>query len=444
MKKQKANKYQVMRPHTAAERSALKEAIRHAGRINVPIVEDEHGNIIDGYTRDEILRELTAEGEDIHDPERDIRYGLTEGEKRSLARSLNAARRHLSTAERRQLIDDQLKDTADRSDRQIADLFGVDHKTVAARREHLIATGEIPQLNATTGADGKTRKARRGSIHARDGKEAKIVRESLKVLTPDEVPNKVVEARRVMGIANKKIWREKRKQKPPVTFDLDNIDLRVGDCREVLNDLAPGSVKLIITDPPWDKAGVYEQRVYDLCGLVASRLLHPDGLAFVYHSSMYFVQSLVDVASHLEEQWPFALVHQYSTNKVHEREVFAGFRPIQVWKQKGSTRQLGFKSMDVIIRPGRPEKEHHRDQQGLAETVDLVRKFSEPGDSVCDMFMGSGTVAEACRITGRRFVGCDIVPGHVETAIQRCLECQEVIVHVSRLPSRRWIASPAA
>lgn len=43
------------------------------------------------------------------------------------------------------------------SDRAIAEKARVDHKTVAQARSKAAATGEIPQLSATTGKDGKTR-----------------------------------------------------------------------------------------------------------------------------------------------------------------------------------------------------------------------------------------------------------------------------------------------
>jgi hypothetical protein len=48
-----------------------------------------------------------------------------------------------------------------RSDRQIAAGLGVDHKTVGAARDRLGGTGEIPQLEKTTGTDGKARPVNR-------------------------------------------------------------------------------------------------------------------------------------------------------------------------------------------------------------------------------------------------------------------------------------------
>ena len=86
-----------------------------------------------------------------------VRKGLTEYEKRIHARQLNLARRHLDRSQKRALIAEQLKETPEKSNRQVAVGLGVDHKTVAAVKSELEQTGEIPQLNKTVGADGTFR-----------------------------------------------------------------------------------------------------------------------------------------------------------------------------------------------------------------------------------------------------------------------------------------------
>ncbi|MEO8300161.1 MAG: DNA methyltransferase, partial [Rhizomicrobium sp.] len=39
---------------------------------------------------------------------------------------------------------------------------------------------------------------------------------------------------------------------------------------------------------------------------------------------------------------------------------------------------------------------------------------------VLDTFLGSGTTLIAAERTGRRFAGCDIDPGYVDVALERC------------------------
>jgi len=71
----------------------------------------------------------------------------------------NVRRRHLTREERRQVIAQMLKLYPGKSNRQHAESLGVDHKTVKVQRKEMESTGEIPQLEKTVGADGKTRTA---------------------------------------------------------------------------------------------------------------------------------------------------------------------------------------------------------------------------------------------------------------------------------------------
>jgi hypothetical protein len=72
----------------------------------------------------------------------------------------NLHRRHLTADQKRDLIVKVLKAKPEESNRQIAKQVKADDKTVASVRRDLESTAEIPQLEKTTGADGKQRKSR--------------------------------------------------------------------------------------------------------------------------------------------------------------------------------------------------------------------------------------------------------------------------------------------
>jgi len=84
--------------------------------------------------------------------------------------SANIHRRHLSPDQRRDIIAALLKADPSQSDRQIAATAKVDNKTVAAVRGRMESTEEIPQLESTTGADGKKRKRKAGKPKGKAGK----------------------------------------------------------------------------------------------------------------------------------------------------------------------------------------------------------------------------------------------------------------------------------
>jgi ParB-like nuclease domain len=148
-------KYQFLPAMSPDQRQALRRDIAERG-ILTPIDVDESGNILDGHHRFEIWRELKRNAP----PPVIVRSGLSEDEKRSFALRQNIHRRHLTRQQMQELIGAELKQNANRSNRQIAADFGVDHKTIGRLRSALEATGEIPQLETTVGRDGKTRRTK--------------------------------------------------------------------------------------------------------------------------------------------------------------------------------------------------------------------------------------------------------------------------------------------
>jgi hypothetical protein len=85
------------------------------------------------------------------------------GRHRLHARKLNLARRRLTQEARRDLIRAQLIETPEKSDRQIAQGLGVDHKTIGSQRSELEVIGEIPQCSRLT-SDGRNYPAQRKPV----------------------------------------------------------------------------------------------------------------------------------------------------------------------------------------------------------------------------------------------------------------------------------------
>ena len=112
------------------EYQALKDSIQAVG-VQVPIVVDEYGDVIDGRVRRHIARELgiTCPFE--------TRAGLSLDERRELAVTLNGPRRHMNRQQKRQLVVSELMVSRDRSDRAIGRLAGMDGKTVGKIRAEL-------------------------------------------------------------------------------------------------------------------------------------------------------------------------------------------------------------------------------------------------------------------------------------------------------------------
>jgi ParB-like chromosome segregation protein Spo0J len=146
--------YQILPDLTAEEYRQLKEDIAKRG-IQIPVLIDEDGNVLDGHHRRRIADEMGI------DCPHETRAGLTHAEKTELAVALNIARRHLTRDQKQAVLDKCLAAAPEKSDREIAKATGVDHKTVGSRRKAWESVGEIPQQAKRTGKDGKKYQASR-------------------------------------------------------------------------------------------------------------------------------------------------------------------------------------------------------------------------------------------------------------------------------------------
>ena len=92
-------------------------------------------------------------------PERIKCQYVSGGDPYAIALSFNLHRRHLTSAQKRDLISKVLKARPEVSNATVAKQTMADDKTVARVRRKLEATSEIPRLEKTTGRDGRSRPA---------------------------------------------------------------------------------------------------------------------------------------------------------------------------------------------------------------------------------------------------------------------------------------------
>lgn len=132
---------QPMPALTADQLAALREDIAENG-IRVPVVVDQHDRVLDGHNRRAIADELGIECPTI------TQIVADDDEAWSVAVTLNCARRHLTSEQKRTIISEELRRRPDDSDRAIARRVGCDHKTVGVVRR-AGEGGEIPHAAPT-------------------------------------------------------------------------------------------------------------------------------------------------------------------------------------------------------------------------------------------------------------------------------------------------------
>lgn len=201
-----------------------------------------------------------------------------------------------------------------------------------------------------------------------------------------------------------KARKEREKIDGPITEGL-----RVGDFREVLENLGDGSVNLIFTDPPYDKESM---SLYGDLAKLAGRVLAPGGSLVCYAGQYALLELGPLMTPHLRYQWTFCVRHSGGQRRMHGWRVRVGWKPL-LWFVQG--RYTGEYLLDLLdSEPG--DKAKHEWAQGRGEAKYLIERLCPPGGLVLDPMAGSGTTLRVAKTLGRRFLGVEIDSSRAKVA----------------------------
>ena len=188
-----------------------------------------------------------------------------------------------------------------------------------------------------------------------------------------------------------------------------NIDLRVGDFRDVLADLE--SVDAIITDPPYP--GEFLPLLDDLAAW-ADKVLTEDGVLVVLFGQTYLPEVYRRLDGHRPYRWTGAYLTPGAGYASMARRVQSNWKPVLVYGG-------GDRFSDVFRSEGSDHsaKDLHFWGQDYGAFHQIVERLTKPGQTVVDPFMGSGTTLAAAKALGRHGIGCDIDVDHVNVARKR-------------------------
>jgi len=191
-----------------------------------------------------------------------------------------------------------------------------------------------------------------------------------------------------------------------------------GDCLDVLAGMGDGSVDHVITDPPYS---------YHVHGKHLSTAADRQALGFdcvTPEQLLALSAEWLRVASRwalFTSDWHFmhrldeagGLVRFGIWRKPDGAPQFTGDRPGTGWEGvailhgKGRKRWNGGGKHAVWTHPKGSNRTGHPTGKPLDLFLDFVRDFTDPGDTILDPFMGSGTTGVACVELGRNFIGIE-------------------------------------
>jgi len=208
-----------------------------------------------------------------------------------------------------------------------------------------------------------------------------------------------------------------------VTLEINRV--YCGDCLELMKEIPDKSIDLVLTDPPYG--------ILNSCGWInqpGKRI----GKAPQIDYSVSF-----DWDERPEKE-TFDEIIRVSNNQI----IFGGnYFPLPpsscwiVWDRRNgecsfADCELAWTSFNTATRIFRyrwqgmlqedmshKEERVHPTQKPLKLIEWCLLKYSQPGDTILDPFLGSGTTAVACVKTGRNYIGIEKEPKYVEIALKR-------------------------
>lgn len=229
------------------------------------------------------------------------------------------------------------------------------------------------------------------------------------------------------------------------------MDLRQGDCLEILPTLADGSVDMVLCDLPYGTTACKWDAVIPFEALWAEyRRVAKKNAAIVLTASQPFTTALI--GSNLKDfrycwVWDktkggnFALAKKQPM-KAHE-DVCVFYQRLPTYNPemvtRGRIRKKGggrasentgvvptvsfnntyYPTTIITFPTGSRVDHHHPTQKPVALMEYLIKTYTNEGETVLDNTMGSGSTGVACRNTGRKFIGIERDPGYFAIAEQR-------------------------
>lgn len=195
---------------------------------------------------------------------------------------------------------------------------------------------------------------------------------------------------------------------------MSNVTLYLGDCLEYMRGMADGCIDVVVTDPPygankaaWD--ATFPTEWYEHAKQLAPMTVIITGSRGTKDSMRLVGDDFVDTiaARNLNgmTRGPIGFNNWLAA-------VIAGSKP---------HKSNSWNFFEFSIREDMPD---HPSPKPIEYMLKLIERVTNPGDTIFDPFMGSGTTGVACVQLGRNFIGCEIDPQYYAISERRIRDAQ--------------------
>lgn len=188
------------------------------------------------------------------------------------------------------------------------------------------------------------------------------------------------------------------------------------DIAKAHKKIEPESVDVIITDPPYPQEYV---PLYEDLAKLAAHALKPNGSMLVMVGQSYLPDILALMTPHIRYNWTVAyLTPGGQSAQLWQRKVNTFWKPV-FWFINGDEYAGDWIGDVAKSAVNDNDKRFHEWGQSESGMADLIERFSYPGDTILDPFLGGGTTGLVALKLDRLFIGIDSDKQAIETTKQR-------------------------
>lgn len=197
-----------------------------------------------------------------------------------------------------------------------------------------------------------------------------------------------------------------------------------GDNLEIMKGIPTGSIDLILTDPPYNAKNIGKyHKVYEGQAMVLAKQEYVEfcknwfGMAIAICPNIVFTPGIANVWNYPPAKW----IMCWSKPSAVSFNRFGGFNcwePILAYGKPKNRVRRDVLVYDIKNFQRGPENGHPCPKQKDLWTR-LILDWTKEGDTVLDIFSGSGTTALVCKENGRNFICIDWIQEYCEIAQRR-------------------------
>jgi len=237
------------------------------------------------------------------------------------------------------------------------------------------------------------------------------------------------------------------------------IDLRKGDCLEIMKTIESGSIDAIITDPPYGTTACKWDSVidFDLMWEQLNRVIKPNGAIVLFGSEPFSSALRMSNIKNYKYDWKYHKVRPTGVlnakiqplRNVEDILVFykqqsvynpQGLKDCNTWPNTGNLKGNGNSDNYATTKKGKynqtktgypkqiisniktDKNKYHPTQKPVALMEYLIKTYTNENETVLDFTMGSGSTMVACQNTNRNGIGIEQDKKYFKIAKERIKE----------------------